>query len=234
MPDAPSHALQATLPAHHARASHPLTRPQSVGSRVLIAVLTVAGATGVVKVASMAKEVAIAATFGAGDQIDAVLIASVLPTFIIGIVAAAFQSGVVPTYIEVREREGPAMARELISAVALWTGAVLVALTGVLALSAPFLLRAVGSGFEPEKLALTRQLFYLQMPLVVLAGLTAVWGAAMNAEERFVLVAVAPIATPLLVFGLVLATVRSIGVFAVPAGMVLGAVVEGGVLAYAA
>jgi putative peptidoglycan lipid II flippase len=63
--------------------------------------------------------------------------------------------------------------------------------------------------------------------------LTSVWGAALNAEERFALVAVAPMATPVFVVALVLTTARFVGVFAVPLGMIFGALVEAGLLAYA-
>ncbi len=208
-------------------------RDRSALHGIVVALLTVAGGSSIVKVASMAKEVVVAGQFGAGDQIDAFVIAFVLPSFVIGVVLAAFQSAVIPTYVQVRDCEGPEIARELVSTVTIWTCALLFALTALLVLAAPVLLPILGSGFPPEKLWLTQRLFYLLLPLVVLTGLTSVWGAALNAEERFALVAVAPIATPLFVVALVLATARVVGVFAVPIGMVFGALVEGGLLAYA-
>jgi putative peptidoglycan lipid II flippase len=208
-------------------------RDRSALHGIAVALLTVAGGSSIVKVASMAKEVVVAGQFGASDQIDAFVIAFVLPSFVTGVVAAAFQSAVIPTYIQVRDREGAPIARELVSTVTIWICALLFALTALLVLAAPVLLPLVGSGFSPEKLWLTRRLFYLLLPLVVLAGLTSVWGAALNAEEHFAIVAVAPIATPLFVVALVLAAAHVVGVFAVPVGMVFGALVEGGLLAYA-
>ena len=208
-------------------------RERSALHSIVAALLAVAGGSGIVKVASMAKEVVIAGQFGAGDQIDAFVIAYVLPSFVIGVVLAAFQSAVIPTYVQVRDREGVDIARELVSTVTVWTCALLFALTVALALAAPMLLPLVGSGFDGGKLWLTERLFYLLLPLVVLTGLTSVWGAALNAEGRFALVATVPIATPLVVVGLVLATARVAGVFAVPIGMVFGAVIEASVLAYA-
>jgi putative peptidoglycan lipid II flippase len=208
-------------------------RDRSALHGIAVALLTVAGGSSIVKMAAMAKEVVIAGQFGAGDQIDAFLIAFVLPSFVTGVVTAAFQSAVIPTYIQVRDREGAEIARALVSTVTIWTCALLFALTALLVLAAPVLLPLVGSGFSPEKLWLTRRLFYLLLPLVVLTGLTSVWGAALNAEERFALVAVAPMATPMFVVALVLTTARFVGVFAVPLGMIFGAVVEAGLLAYA-
>lgn len=208
-------------------------RDRSALHAVAAALLTVAGGSSIVKVASMAKEVVIAGQFGAGDQIDAFVIAFVLPSFVTGVVTAAFQSAVIPTYVQVRDLEGVETARELVSTVTIWICALLFVLTALLVLAAPVLLPLVGSGFGPEKLWLTQRLFYLSLPLVVLTGLTSVWGAALNAEGRFALVAVAPIATPLLVVALVLATARFVGVLAVPVGMVFGALVEAGLLAHA-
>jgi putative peptidoglycan lipid II flippase len=208
-------------------------RERSALHGIVVALLTVAGGSSIVKVASMVKEVVIAGQFGAGDQIDAFVIAFVLPSFVIGVVTAAFQSAVIPTYIQVRDREGVETARALVSTVTIWTGALLFVLTALLVIAAPVILPLVGSGFAPEKLWLTRRLFYLLLPMVVLTGLTSVWGAALNAEGHFALVATAPIATPLIVVALVIATAPVVGVLAVPAGMVAGALAEAGVLAYA-
>jgi putative peptidoglycan lipid II flippase len=146
---------------------------------------------------------------------------------------AAFQSAVIPTYIDVRDREGVDVARRLVSTITCWTAALLAGLTLLLALTAPLLLPLIGSGFGAEKLWTTRMLFYLLLPLVVLTGLTAVWGAALNAEKRFVLASVAPIATPVLVVVLILTAGRTIGIYALPLGMLAGAAVEATLLVYA-
>src|SRR5262245_30894313 len=50
-------------------------RDSSVNARILVSMTIVAGASAVVKLASIGKEIAIAGRFGAGDQIDAFVIA---------------------------------------------------------------------------------------------------------------------------------------------------------------
>ena len=174
-------------------------RDSSANRRVFIAMLTVAAAAGVVKLAVIAKEMVIAAQFGTGDQIDAFVIAYLLPSFLIGLVASAFHAAVIPTYVQVRDHDGPGAARQLISNVTLSSCALLVTLTVFLALAAPAILPLLVSGFGPEKLRLTQTLFFLLLPLVVLNGFTAIWGAALNAEERFILVSLTPGATPILI-----------------------------------
>jgi putative peptidoglycan lipid II flippase len=238
MPDLLPSGVAREMNATSTIASRSLSRlslgvASSAQRRILVALLTVAGGSGMVKVASVAKEVVVAGRFGTGDQIEAFVIASVLPFYVIGVVIAAFQSAVVPTYIDIRDREGAAVARQLVSTITVWTGGLLVALTLLLALLAPIVLPLIGSGFSVQKLWLTRTLFYFQLPLVILSGLTAVWGAALNAETRFALASIAPIATPALVVLLILTLGPAIGVYAIPAGMLAGAAVEGGLLLYA-
>jgi putative peptidoglycan lipid II flippase len=210
-----------------------LWRLQSVNRQIFAAMVTVAFVTAGVKLAAVLKEMTIARQFGAGDEMDAFVIAFLLPSFVVGVVSSAFQAAVIPMYIQVRDREGPEPARLLLSNLTLWSGALLVALTVLLGLSAGAFFQLLGSGFGPGKLLLTRSLFLLLLPIVTLSGLAAIWGAALNAERRFVLVSVSPIATPLLVIVALLAMGRSWGVYSLALGALAGAITEVLLLAYA-
>ena len=201
-------------------------RPSSANRRLLWAMLMVAGATGVVKVAAIAKEMAIAARFGAGDQIDAFLIAFLLPSFVISVISTAFQAAVIPTYVQVREQDGTGAARELISNVTVWSSVLLLALACLLALAAPFILSLTGSKFSPEKLWLTRSLFFALLPLVVFTGFTAIWTAVLNAEQQFIFASVTPIVTPIVIIAVLTTGGGAFGIGALPAGMVAGALLE--------
>src|SRR5262249_7458695 len=142
-------------------------------------------------------ELVVAYQFGAGDALDAFLIAFLLPSFIINVVGGSFNSAFVPTYVQVREQEGPDGAQQLLSRVMAWNVALLLALSGLLALAASYVLPVLGSGFSPAKLALTRSLFFVLLPILILKGLATLWAAALNADERFALAAVAPIMAPI-------------------------------------
>jgi putative peptidoglycan lipid II flippase len=61
-------------------------------------------------------------------------------------------------------------------------------------------------------------------PVIVLSGIANIWGAVLNAGERFALVALVPIITPSVTL-FVLLVVR-FSIFALPAGMVIGAAIE--------
>jgi putative peptidoglycan lipid II flippase len=73
---------------------------------------------------------------------------------------------------------------------------ILVLLSVVLALSFPLALPRMASNFSPSKLALTRELFWWLLPMVVLSGMATVWTGVLNASERFALGAAAPLAIP--------------------------------------
>src|SRR5215208_157132 len=185
----------------------------SVNRRIFAAILTVASFTVVVKLATVVKDVAVAAQFGVSDALDAFLIALVLPSFAGGVIAESLNPALIPTYIQVREHQGREAAQRLFSSVMVWSSVGLIAFSVVLALSAPYALPIIASGFSPEKLALTHSLFYVLLPILVLNGLGAIWAAVLNAGERFALTAIAPILIPITIFALVIAMGRVWGIY---------------------
>jgi putative peptidoglycan lipid II flippase len=203
------------------------SRPADWGAerRIAGAILTVATATGVVKIATLAKEMTIAARFGAGDAIDAFVIAFLLPSFVISVLSTAFQAAVVPVFVQVREQEGPDAARALIANVVFWSCLLLLALAVLLAMAAPMALGVTASGFSPEKNALTRTLFFSVLPLVALSGFTAIWSAVLNAERRFAFVSLTPIFTPLVIVAGLYAF-SGATVLVLPIAMIVGALLE--------
>jgi putative peptidoglycan lipid II flippase len=194
----------------------------SINRRIFGAMIIVGGTTLAVKLAALIKDLIVAASFGTGDAMDAFLIAFVIPTYLYNVVGGPFGATLTPVYIQVRENEGLAAARRLFSgAMALSIG--LLTLVSVLAaLIGPFLLPLLGSGFGVEKLALTRSLFYILLPTIVINGLTDLWGSAAYAGERFLLSSFASIAVPIATMMFLLAFGRAWSVYALAFGIVAG------------
>lgn len=177
------------------------------------AVVIVGGATAVVSLASIARDLVLAASFGTSDALDAFLIAASIPLFIVSVIAGSFGSALIPSFIQVREQEGHVAAQQLLSGIMALGLGLLVAASGLLALSSPILLPLLASGFGSEKLSLTQQLVYFLLPTIVLSGLATMWSAVLNAGERFALAAIAPAIVPLAAAGaLVIGGVRGIEV----------------------
>ena len=129
-------------------------RTESVNRQVFAAMMTVGGVTVVVKLAAMVKEVFTARAFGTSNALDAYLMAFLVPQFAIYLIGGTLGAALIPTYIEVRERDGRDAAQRLLSSVMVWTTAMLGVVTLILAGLADWVLASVASGFGPEKLAI--------------------------------------------------------------------------------
>ncbi len=205
----------------------------SANRRILAAILTVGCFSLVVKIAATAKELAVAYQFGTGDAVDAFLIAFLIPTLIINVVAGSLPAAFTPAYIELRETHGPSAARRLSRSVAAGSAALVFVVTIIMVALTPFAAGFLEVSFSAEKLALTRWLFFLLLPVVLLNALITTWSAVLNAEERFASVALAPVCVPLLSLAMVLVAARSLGIYALALGTVSGTAAQCVVLAMA-
>ncbi len=85
----------------------------SPNRRILAAILTVGGFSVVVKVTATVKELVVAYQFGTGDAVDAFLIAFLVPSVVVNVVAGSLTAAFTPVYIEVRETLGVPAARRV-------------------------------------------------------------------------------------------------------------------------
>jgi putative peptidoglycan lipid II flippase len=193
--------------------------------RIFGAALTVAVLATLVKLVSVAQELVVAYRFGISDTLDAFWIALLVPSLLTYVIGGSLNVALIPSFIQVREQEGTEAAQKLLSEVTAWSIALLGIITLIITATAPFYLRWIASGFSPEKLALTSRLLYLIAPIVLLGGISNIWGAVLNAGERFALVALAPITAPAISV-LFLLVAKSWGIFALAAGMVCGGALE--------
>ncbi|MBN3907570.1 MAG: polysaccharide biosynthesis C-terminal domain-containing protein [Nostoc sp. NMS1] len=198
----------------------------SVNRQILGAAITVAFGTALVKVVAVVREIVIAWKFGTGDELDAFLIALLVPEFIINVVAGSFNAALIPTYIRVREEEGAKAAQRLFSGATVWSLGLLGITTILIVASAPLYLPHLASGFSAEKVNLTFKLLCVISPIVMLTGIVTIWSAVLNAGERFALTALSPIMTPVITIVLLFLGGKFWGVFALAVGLVGGAVLE--------
>ena len=200
--------------------------------KIFYAAIVVGFLTLAVKSAATVKDLAVAASFGTSDALDAFLIAFVLPSFVTSVIAGSLNAALIPTYIEIRDREGSPSAQRLLGGVMVISLGLLVLVTGVLVIIGPLLLPILGSGFSPAKLALTEALFYIMLPGILLGGIATIWSAVLNAGERFALAALSPVAIPALTVAALVATGGSQRVYALAVSLVLGTLLQVGLLAW--
>lgn len=185
------------------------------------AAVTVGVATALVALVSVGRELIVASTFGTDDALDAMIVAFVLPSFVVNVIGGSVATALIPTYVRVDEQEGPAAAHSVLAGIAWLSTLLLLVAMALLAAFHAFLLPRLAAGFDVAKLDLTRNLLFLFLPVVLCGGLAAVWSAALNAKGRFGLVAFSQALIPAAtIFALLVA--RGWGIVALVTGMVIG------------
>jgi len=217
-----------TLLGYWRKLTHGSVKRKIFGAATIIALLTL-----VTQLGSVAKELIVAAWFGTGDCLDAFLIAFLLPTFVINVVAGSFNAAFIPTFIHVTKERGPKAAQNLLSSILALSMGLLILVSLLIALLSPFYLPILGLGFSPDKLQLTKYLLLLLVPIIFFKGLSNIWAGVLNAGEHFALPAVAPIFVPLFAIVFILAGGKSWGIFALVSGTVIGFAVETLFIGYA-
>ena len=213
-------------------ATDTLVLPREVTQpRILTAALSLATAGVVVKLAGMAKEMVLAATFGRSDAMDALLAALLIPNLLVNLLAESMNQALIPTLIRVRLQQGHVRAQELLSS----SMFALIALSGgacaAMALLAHVLLPVVASGFPAEKLQLSIHLFYVLLPMVLLSGIASNCSAVLNTVDRYALPAVVPIVIPASVVAFSIMLHATLGIWAVALATVLGTAVHAAAIA---
>jgi putative peptidoglycan lipid II flippase len=200
--------------------------------RIFRAALTI-GFLGLLSKGALAgKELVVAQRFGRNDQLDAFLIAYLLPSFVMNLVTGALAAALIPVLVQTRHKEGRESADKLVSNVAFITLIALVGIAVLLALLAPYYLPFLGSRFSPGKLDLTRHLLYALLPWVVLSGIAAMASSVLNAGEKFALPAMIPVLTPSVTIVLILLTAHRVGAFSLATGAAVGGLLEAATLVY--
>ncbi|WP_183326716.1 murein biosynthesis integral membrane protein MurJ [Halomonas cerina] len=170
--------------------------------------LVVGAMTLLSRVLGLARDVVIAALFGAGQGADAFFVAFKIPNFLRRLFAeGAFNQAFVPVLSEAATRGSRREVRELLDAVAGSLAAVLALITALAMLAAPWLVWVFAPGFgrDPEKLALTADMLRLTFPYLLLISLTAFAGSTLNTWNRFAVPAFTPVLLNLSLIGAALA-----------------------------
>ncbi len=163
---------------------------------MLKGVLTVGAWTAASRVAGFIRDMLIAAFIGAGPVADAFFVANRLPNLFRRLFGeGAFNSAFVPVFSGLLTTEGEDVARgfaeEAAAALAFW----LLILTLIGEIFMPQVLHVIAAGFarDPAKFALTVTLSRIAFPYLLLICLAALLSGVLNALDRFVAAAAAPL-----------------------------------------
>ena len=171
---------------------------------LLRALSTVSGMTLLSRITGLARESLKAAIFGAGAQMDAFEAAFRLPNILRRMFAeGAFSQAFVPILAEYHRQRGEDATRDLVGRVGSLMACVLLGVTVLGVLAAPWLVYVLASGFAatPGKVALTADLIRIVFPYILFVSLVSLAGGVLNVYRRFAIPAFTPVLLNLSIIG---------------------------------
>jgi len=162
---------------------------------LLKSLAAVSSITMISRVLGFVRDTLLARIFGASMATDAFFIAFKLPNLLRRIFAeGAFSQAFVPILAEYKTQQGEEATRTFIAYVSGLLTLVLMLVTVIGMLAAPWVIWATAPGFAntPEKFALTTDLLRVTFPYILLISLSSLAGAILNTWNRFSVPAFVP------------------------------------------
>src|SRR5713101_2918187 len=163
---------------------------------LLKALSTVSALTLLSRITGLVRESLKAVGFGAGLQMDAFEAAFRLPNILRRLFAeGAFSQAFVPILAEYKRQRGDDATRDLVGTVGALLAVVLLVISAVGVLAAPWLVYLLASGFArtPGKVELTAELIRIMFPYILFISLVSLAGGVLNVYRRFAIPAFTPV-----------------------------------------
>ena len=156
------------------------------------------------RITGLARESLKAFAFGAGLQMDAFEAAFRLPNILRRLFAeGAFSQAFVPILAEVQRRRGDEATCDLVAKVAGLLALVLLGISVLGVLAAPWLVYLLAGGFArtPGKVELTAAMIRIMFPYILFISLVSLAGGILNVYRRFAIPAFTPVLLNLSIMG---------------------------------
>lgn len=163
---------------------------------LLKALAKVGSMTFVSRILGFVRDTLIARVFGAGMFSDAFIVAFKIPNLLRRISAeGAFSQAFVPILAEYKSRRSFEETQGLVNRVATWLGIILVAVTLLGMLAAPWIVSLIAPGFRADaaKMQLTVELLRITFPYIFFISLVSMAGGVLNTYNRFGIPAFTPV-----------------------------------------
>lgn len=163
---------------------------------LLKALAKVGSMTFVSRILGFVRDTLIARVFGAGMLSDAFIVAFKIPNLLRRISAeGAFSQAFVPILAEYKSQRSFDETHGLVNRVATWLGIILVAVTLLGMLTAPWIVSLIAPGFRTDatKMQLTVELLRITFPYIFFISLVSMAGGVLNTYNRFGIPAFTPV-----------------------------------------
>ncbi len=171
---------------------------------------------------TLVSQVLIAAIFGTSREMDAYVLALIVPTTIAGVLSVAVGAAIIPIYIDYREKQSEAEATRVLWAATTLGTLVLVVLTSMMMAGAPLLIALFAHQTDAATQALAATLLRFLLPIILLQGLITLFGALLNTYDRFVESSLLPAANAMCIVAFLLLFHHAWGVYALGWGTLAG------------
>lgn len=164
--------------------------------KLMKAMATVAGLTGLSRIFGFLRDILTAAMLGAGPIADAFFVALKLPNLFRRVTAeGAFSVSFVPLYSEKLTKEGEGGAARFSGEAFAVMLAILVPFTLLAMAAMPLVMLLIAPGFEvgEERYTFAIEMARITFPYLLFMSLTSLLGGVLNAHDRFAPFAAAPI-----------------------------------------
>jgi putative peptidoglycan lipid II flippase len=185
--------------------------------------------TALSRVLGYVREVVVAAYYGTGYEVDAYRVAIQLPNLfrlLIGdaVIAAAF----VPIFSSYLAKNKEKEAWEVASRILTSTILLLLFLTVVGELAAPFLIKVLAPGFEQkiETYELSIKLTRIMFPALVFMALSGLFSGMLNSYSIFLLPSASPIIWNAIIIAAIILFSKNYGIFAFATGLLAASIVQ--------
>lgn len=163
---------------------------------LLKALAKVGSMTFVSRILGFVRDTLIARVFGAGMFSDAFIVAFKIPNLLRRISAeGAFSQAFVPILAEYKSQRSFDETHGLVNRVATWLGIILVVVTLLGMLAAPWIVSLIAPGFRTDatKMQLTVELLRITFPYIFFISLVSMAGGVLNTYNRFGIPAFTPV-----------------------------------------
>ncbi len=173
-------------------------------------------------VLGFAREVVNARYFGERWELDAFLVAAILPTLVFGVFNGALVSALVPIFsgyfVAGKDEEAWRFSSTVINALVI----LLSALAVIAWIAAPLLVRVVAKGFPAPEAGVATVMTRILMPTIIATSIAGVLQALLNAQRSYRAASLQGAALNVCTIVAVLALYRSYGIYALVFGTAVG------------
>lgn len=203
------------------------SRKSTITSSLFVMVLTLVCFLGF-----FARDIMMANTYGFGPSLDYFYIALMLPMFLVTILAMPLGSAFVPYYLELKERFTQNEISLTIKSIASFVTLGLLIVCIIIYLISPTIYGYFYSDLVSGNMDLLQRLSVIALPLLLLSGAMILGNSILNANGEAVFTSMAQLVVPLVAVLALLLFGEAYGVVAVLYGMVIGQILNLGIVQY--